>query len=177
MKDTHMTETQSSPEWSDSGTPRPPAPAISPVEGKPKQKAAGKSQSRLGLPSTGRIHIPTLNGPDIEFDGAEIAMAEDYHGKTYKGVEKPYFVRLSVYSVNNVPGEYVCVVSHLDVTPGKDQKYRAKVVDGSKLGDDRAIEQIAGFFVDPKTKQPSILTKQLFSRFEPLRKKTTQFLN
>lgn len=138
-------------------------------------KSAAKKQTVTrvgGLPASGRIHITTSNGPDIEFDGEEIAFAEDYHGLTYKGVDKTYFVRLSIYTINGRGGEYVCVASYIDLAPNKNTKYKALVVTKPDVQD-----KIYQFFVDPKTKQPSKLAKDLYRRVPELRKKSTVVLN
>lgn len=87
-----------------------------------EEKAAGqkatKRMPRIGLPVSGRIHIPCKGRKDIEFTGRLLAEEEEAHKKNPKNKDR--WTRLSVYEVDTTGKTRVsvAVASHLPF-PGK----------------------------------------------------------
>lgn len=87
-----------------------------------EEKAGGqkatKRMPRIGLPVSGRIHIPCKGRKDIEFTGRLLAEEEEAHKKNPKNKDR--WTRLSVYEVDTTGKTRVsvAVASHLPF-PGK----------------------------------------------------------
>jgi len=83
--------------------------------------------ARVGLPRSGRIRIPREGMKDLEFAGKLRAEVEEFHGKEVSH-KKSRWTRLSVYSVDERPGRFVAVVTHLAFAVYAPPVYLTRVV-------------------------------------------------
>lgn len=88
------------------------------AKGEKKQKVE-KVQKRVGLPTDGRIHILRPGLKDLEFTGQLVAEVNEGHGGDPTQYKKDRWTRLSLYSVDGKPNQFVGVVSHIPYIEGK----------------------------------------------------------
>lgn len=94
-----------------------------------KEKGSASEEIRYGLPRKGDILIVRDNEPDLFFKGdVQGREVESWHGKKANGEVMNKWTRLSVYSMEDRPNEFVCVVSHLSEVPYHHPRYLCRVV-------------------------------------------------